>query len=52
MGSENDIKLKFATNVSNRHILKVTKFRTHNRYEKKVMEKYVTGGIKLSPQAE
>ena len=45
MGFDHDIMLKYSTNVSNRHILKGTKFHIHNIYEKKVMEKYVTGGI-------
>ena len=52
MGSDNDIKLKFYTNVSNRHILKVTKFRTHNRLRKKSYGKKCNWGDKIIPQAE
>ena len=48
MGSDNDIKLKFPTNVSNKHILKVTKFRSHT-FTEKSYGKNETGGIKLSP---
>ena len=44
MGSDYDIKLKFFTNVYNRQILKVRKFHSYISYEKKVIEKHMTGG--------
>ena len=49
MGSDYDIKLKFSTNVYNRKILKAEKFHSYISYEKKVIEKHMTGGGGIRP---